>query len=81
MVQPADPKVVYVPSYNPSTVYGRGPAPPGDHARYPAACDTTLFDAAPATESSTDSLVSFGVGALASSLRTAAIMRDDDERR
>ena len=76
VVQPADPKVVYVPSYNPSTVYGQT-APPAT-TYYPATYTTPVY-AAPATESSTDSLVSFGLGALAGGLLTAAIMWDDDD--
>jgi len=80
IIQPADPQVVYVPSYNPSTVYGQT-APPAT-TYYPEAYTTpTASYVSDSSSSSTDSLVSFGVGALAGGLLTAAIMWDDDDDR
>jgi hypothetical protein len=78
IIQPADPQVVYVPSYNPSTVYGQTEPPATTY--YPAAytTPTTSYVSEP-TSSDGSGLVSFGVGALAGGLLTAAIMWDDDD--
>lgn len=67
IVQPAQPEIVYVPSYNAETVYTE-PVPVA------AATSTTT-----STSSSTDSLITFGAGALVGGLLTAAIMWDDDD--
>ena len=62
IVQPAKPDVVYVPSYNPSTVYAQ-PAP-----------TTTYYPAV--YESSSNNAASFGTGVLVGGLLTAIIMWD-----
>jgi hypothetical protein len=89
IIQPAQPEVVYVPTYDPVAVYG-GSSPPAQ-PYYPdayadaAASYQSGFAAGQATEASgssgvsTDSLIGFGVGALAGGLLTAAIMWDDDD--
>jgi hypothetical protein len=80
IIQPADPQVVYVPSYNPSTVYGQTTPPATTY--YPEAyTNPTTSYVSDSDSSSSDSLVSFGVGALAGGLLTAAIMWDDDDDR
>ena len=68
IVQPAQPEIVYVPSYNAQTVYTE-PVPTA------AATSTTTST----SSSSTDSLITFGAGALVGGLLTAAIMWDDDD--
>lgn len=88
IIQPAQPKVVYVPTYDPVKVYG-DTSPPAT-ACYPNA----YADASASYEAgyaagqsadadsggiSSDSLIGFGVGALAGGLLTAAIMWDDDD--
>jgi hypothetical protein len=87
IVQPAKPDVVYVPSYNPATAYGQS-APPAT-TYYPATYDTPVYEpqtyAVPAEtvattpSSTTDSLLTFGAGALVGGLLTAAIMWDDND--
>jgi len=78
VIQPADPQVVYVPSYNPSTVYGQAEPPATTY--YPQAYSTpTTSDDSASGSSDSDNLVSFGVGALAGGLLTAAILWDDDD--
>jgi hypothetical protein len=64
IIQPADPQVVYVPSYNPSTAYGQ--TEPLETTYYPAtyATPTTTY-VSDSTSSDSSGLVSFGVGALA----------------
>jgi hypothetical protein len=82
VVQPADPKVVYVPSYNPSVVYGAS-APPST-VYYPATYTTPVYVPPTTTvvqSSGTDNLVSFGAGALVGGLLTAAIMWDNNNYR
>jgi hypothetical protein len=71
VVEPADPQVVYLPTYDPATVYGT-PAPATVY--YPAVYQQPAY-----TSSSTDQLVSFGAGLLVGGLLTAAIMWDDDD--
>jgi hypothetical protein len=68
IVQPAQPDVVYVPTYNAQTVYNE-----------PVQTTTAAASTTTSTSSSTDSLVSFGAGALVGGLLTAAIMWDDDD--
>jgi hypothetical protein len=71
VVEPADPQVVYVPTYNPTVVYGT-PAPATVY--YP-----TVYQEPAYTSSASDSVVSFGAGLLVGGLLTAAIMWDDDD--
>jgi uncharacterized membrane protein YgcG len=71
IVEPADPQTVYVPTYDPSAVYGQ-PVPAQPY--YP-----TVYQQPVATTSTTDSAVAFGAGALVGGLLTAAIMWDDDD--
>jgi hypothetical protein len=89
IIQPAQPEVVYVPTYDPVTVYGES-SPPAQSYYPDAYADATAsyqsgFAAGQAAEESsssgigTDSLIGFGVGALAGGLLTAAIMWDDDD--
>ena len=66
VVQPADPDVVYVPSYNPATVYAQ-PVPTTTY--YP-----TVYE-----QSSGIDGVSFATGALVGGLLTAAIMWDRND--
>jgi hypothetical protein len=64
IIQPADPQVVYVPSYNPSTAYGQ--TEPLETTYYPATYTTpTTTYVSDSTSSDSSGLVSFGVGALA----------------
>jgi hypothetical protein len=78
IIQPADPQVVYVPSYNPSTAYGQ--TEPLETTYYPATYTTpTTTYVSDSTSSDSSGLVSFGVGALAGGLLTAAILWDDDD--
>jgi hypothetical protein len=78
IIQPADPQVVYVPSYDPSKVYGQTEPPATTY--YPEAYTTpTTGYVSDSGDSGSDSLVNFGVGALAGGLLTAAIMWDDDD--
>jgi len=74
IVETADPQVVYVPSYNPTQVYGT-PAPTTQY--YPTVYQQPVYTTA--TTTTTDSLLTFGAGALAGGLLTAAIMWDDDD--
>lgn len=67
IVQPAQPEVVYVPSYNPTVVYAQ-PAP-----------TTTYYPTVYQSSSSSDSGVSFLTGALVGGLLTAAIMWDRND--
>ena len=89
IVQPADPEVVYVPSYSPATAYG--PSEPPTTSYYPATYDTPVYAPEVASTvvpvgtvatdtSTTDSLLTFGAGALVGGLLTAAIMWDDNDR-
>jgi len=79
IIQPADPQVVYVPSYDPSTAYGQSQPPATTY--YPEAYTTpTTTYVTDSGSSGTDGLVNFGVGALVGGLLTAAIMWDDDDR-
>jgi hypothetical protein len=71
VVEPADPQVVYVPTYDPATVYGR---PANATTYYP-----TVYEQPAYTTSGSDQLVSFGAGLLVGGLLTAAIMWDDDD--
>ncbi len=75
VIQPAESQVVYVPTYDPSTVYGQS-APPAT-TYYPA---TYTAPAATITSSSSsDSWISFGAGALVGGLLTAAILWDRND--
>ena len=71
VVEPADPQTVYVPTYDPSVVYGQ-PAPAQPY--YPTVYQQPVY-----ATSTTDSAVAFGTGALVGGLLTAAIMWDDDD--
>jgi hypothetical protein len=65
VVQPADPEVVYVPTYNPSTVYTQ----PVQSTYYPTVYkETSSYDSG-----------SFFTGVLIGGLLTAAIMWDDND--
>jgi hypothetical protein len=65
VVQPADPEVVYVPTYNPSTVYTQ----PVQSTYYPTVYkETSSYDSG-----------SFFTGVLVGGLLTAAIMWDDND--
>lgn len=83
IVQPADPEVVYVPSYNPATVYGEAEPPATTY--YPSTYATPVYEPAgyvataePVyTTSTANPWLGFGAGALAGGLLTAAIMWDD----
>jgi hypothetical protein len=113
IIQPAQPEVVYVPTYDPVKVYGQESPPATQYypdayadasssydAGYAAgrAADDSATAYVPSGEVvpaqtvypsttvattssgiSTDSLVGFGVGAVAGGLLTAAIMWDDDD--
>jgi hypothetical protein len=91
IIQPAEPEVVYVPTYDPVKVYGES-SPPAQSYYPDAYADATAsyesgFAAGQAAEASssstadtgTGSLVNFGLGAVAGGLLTAAIMWDDDD--
>ncbi len=83
IVQPADPEVVYVPSYTPAAAYGQPEPPPTTY--YPATYTTPVYTT-PATttvveSSGTSNLVSFGVGALVGGLLTSAILWDRNDYR
>ncbi len=90
IIQPAQPEVVYVPTYDPVTIYGES-SPPAQSYYPDAYADATAsyqsgYAAGQAAEDDdssdgigTDSLIGFGVGALAGGLLTAAIMWDDDD--
>jgi hypothetical protein len=71
VVEPADPQTVYVPTYDPSVVYGQ---PPPATPYYPTVYQQPVY-----ATSTTDSAVAFGTGALVGGLLTAAIMWDDDD--
>ncbi len=75
VIQPAEPQVVYVPTYDPSTVYGQS-APPAT-TYYPATY--TAPAAATTSSSSSDSWINFGAGALVGGLLTAAILWDRND--
>jgi len=113
VIQPAQPEVVYVPSYDPVKVYGDTSPPPRQYYPDAYADASASYDAGyaagraagesatsyvpggtvvpaesvyPGTTSvvtgsgdSTNEWVSFGVGALAGGLLTAALMWDDDD--
>jgi hypothetical protein len=68
VVEPADPTVVYVPSYNPATVYGP--------AWVPA---TTYYPQTYTYASAYPTWVTFGAGALVGALLVAAISWADDD--
>ena len=86
VVQPADPQVVYVPTYTPASAYGTSEPPATTYypatytqpttAYYPAgyAAPTTVVESG-----SSDGLLTFGAGALVGGLLTAAILWDDDD--
>ena len=74
VVQPAEPEVVYVPSYDPSEVYNQ---PPPQQTYYPTTYTQPVQPVA--VDDGSSDLVTFGVGALAGGLLTAAIMWDDDD--
>lgn len=74
VIQPASSEVVYVPTYNPSTVYGQ-PAPPAT-VYYPATYTTPVT-----TTSASNSWINFGTGALVGGLLTTAILWDRNEYR
>jgi len=86
-IEPAKSDTVYVPQYNPEAAYSASLAPPP--AAYPAqtAAYTQPAPAGyyptyyPSTTSSTDSLMTFGTGALVGGLMTWGIMElvDDDD--
>ena len=95
VIQPAQPEVVYVPSYDPVKVYGQS-APPAQ-SYYPDAysdamdsyaagyaagqsASTPVVTTTETSSSNNNGLINFGVGALAGGLLTAAIMWDDDDR-
>ncbi len=110
IIQPAQPEVVYVPTYDPVKAYGQESPPAKSYYPDAYADATSSYDAGyaagraagesatayvpsgevvsaqtvyPSTTTSgvsTDSLVSFGFGAIAGGLLTAAIMWDDDDR-
>jgi Protein of unknown function (DUF3300) len=81
IVQPADPEVVYVPSYTPATAYGQSAPPPTTY--YPATYTTPVYVPPTTTvaSSTTGNLVSFGVGALVGGLLTSAIIWDRNDYR
>ena len=74
IVQPADPQTVYVPTYDPSQVYGT-PAP--STVYYPTVYQQPVYT----STSSSDQWVSFGVGALVGSMLTAAIIWNRNDYR
>ena len=98
-IQPAKTDTIYVPQYNPETVYQAPLAPPpatGTSNAYPASTVANAYPAtapapgyyptyypAPAatTTSTTDSLLTFGAGAVVGGLLTWGIMEwaDDDD--
>jgi hypothetical protein len=89
IIQPAQPEVVYVPTYDPVKVYGDS-SPPAQQYYPDAYADATssynagyaagqAADQSSSSGISSDSLIGFGVGALAGGLLTAAIMWDDDD--
>lgn len=110
VIQPAQPEVVYVPTYDPVKVYGES-APPAKsyypdayaeatssyEAGYAAGQASATFpsgqvvpsgtvvyptstEVVTASDSTNNSLLNFGLGAVAGGLLTAAIMWDDDDR-
>ena len=112
IIQPAQPEVVYVPTYDPVKVYGQESPPATQYYPDAYADASSSYDAGYAagrasgesatsyvpsgtvvpaetvypsttsvvtTDDSTDEWLSFGVGALAGGLLTAAIMWDDDD--
>jgi len=96
VIQPAQPEVVYVPTYDPVRAYGASSPPatqyyPDTYAdaisRYEEgyAAGLSAGTVAPATTATTgdsgSGLVNFGIGALAGGLLTAAILWDDDDDR
>ncbi|MYZ45631.1 DUF3300 domain-containing protein [Achromobacter sp. KS-M25] len=58
VIQPADPQVVYVPSYNPNVVYGAWPYPNMPPAYYPPPPESAFFTAVAAG-------IGFGIGVAA----------------
>jgi len=92
VIQPAEPEVVYVPSYDPTKVYAQSTPPATTYyddayadavSRYEEGYAAGLAAGTPATTTSDSGsgLVNFGIGALAGGLLTAAIMWDDDSDR
>jgi hypothetical protein len=92
VIQPAQPEVVYVPSYDPVQVFADSSPPatqyyPDTYAdavsRYEEGYAAGLSAGTPAaaTSDSGSGLINFGIGALAGGLLTAAIMWDDDDDR
>jgi hypothetical protein len=91
-IEPAKADTIYVPQYNPETVYSAPLAPPPAPAAYPAAgyaypAATPSYYPAPAATTTTteasdnDGLLTFGAGALVGGLLTWGIMEwaDDDD--
>ena len=89
IVQPADPQVVYVPSYNPATVYGQAEPPATTY--YPDSYSTPVYEpegyvattepvyttstTTPVyTTSTADAWLGFGAGALVGGMLTTAIL-------
>jgi len=86
IIQPSKPEVVYVPSYEPSAVYGQSEPPATTYypATYtqpatPAYVPQTTVVATEPSSSYSNGLVGFGLGALAGGLLTAAILWDDHD--
>jgi hypothetical protein len=81
VVQPADAEMVYVPTYDPSTVYGQTKTAttyyPASYTSTAAATETT--SSSDTGSSGSDSAVALGAGALVGGLLTAAILRDDSD--
>lgn len=78
VVQPADPQVIYVPTYTPATAYGTQDASQTPYyATYTQPTPVVYDDAQDASDNS--NLVSFGVGALVGGLLTAAILWDNND--
>ncbi len=93
VIQPAQPEVVYVPSYDPVQVFADS-SPPAATQYYPDtytdavsryeegyAAGLSAGTPAAATSDSGSGLINFGLGAVAGGLLTAAIMWDDDDDR
>ncbi len=110
IIQPAQPEVVYVPTYDPVKVYGQSDPPAKSYypdayaeatssyeAGYAAGQASATFpsgqvvpsgtvvyptttEVVTASDSTNNSLLNFGLGAVAGGLLTAAIMWDDDDR-
>jgi hypothetical protein len=77
VVEPADSATVYVPTYNPTRVYGSSWAPTTVY--YPAVYSDAYYPSYPtySTYDSSSTWLSFGAGALVGALLTSAILWDD----